>query len=467
MLGYLEALLGAMRPAFSRRAPFVWFVVMFAGFVVRNDDYGVTSIVRALALAPACYPSLLNFFHSSAWSAASLRVCWRQWLVNQQVASQENGRIVILGDHTKTPKDGRRIPAVATMHEDSETASKPSFFRGHHWACLALSVVTATRRLAAPLWAEIHHEDWEESRATRLVGEAGRLAQAMSQPAYLVLDAFFAVGPVLREAATFGGQLHILTRAKKNIVAYLPPAEPPTPRRGRRRKYGGKLKLTTLFDAWPRRFKTAETLVYGKQETARYLMLDLIWKPAGGLVRFFLIQTGRGRIILLTSDLTMQPMTALSLYCRRAAIETLFHSLKNILGAMRYHFWSRYLTPSSRRPTKNQTPAQSSNPQKTRNTLEAIEKFLHVAMIVLGALQLLACRCGQQIHSQAHCWLRTPCGPNPSEFVTRTALANTILANLHGSAKDTITRAIREKQNTRRNPHQKRLTAAGDRRLNS
>jgi len=236
MILHLETLLLALRPAFSRRAAYAWFVVVFAGFIVRNDAYGVSSIVRALALAPVCYPSLLNFFHSTAWSASSPRACWWQWLVRQQAASLEGGRIVILGDHTKTPKDGRKIPAVATLHQDSETASKPSFFRGHHWACLGLLVKARSKRFAAPLWAEIHHEDLEESRATRLVGQAGRIAQAMDKSAFLVLDAFFAVASVFREAATFAGQLHVVTRAKKNIVAYLPPVEPPTPRRGRRRR---------------------------------------------------------------------------------------------------------------------------------------------------------------------------------------------------------------------------------------
>ena len=52
MIEYLETLLRAMRPAFTRRATFVWFVVVFAGFVARHDTYGVTSIVRALALEP-------------------------------------------------------------------------------------------------------------------------------------------------------------------------------------------------------------------------------------------------------------------------------------------------------------------------------------------------------------------------------------------------------------------------------
>ncbi len=40
MTVYLQTLLAAMRPAFSREATFVWFVVVFAGFVVRHDTYG-------------------------------------------------------------------------------------------------------------------------------------------------------------------------------------------------------------------------------------------------------------------------------------------------------------------------------------------------------------------------------------------------------------------------------------------
>lgn len=446
MIIYLETFLQAMRPAFSRPATFGWFVVVFAGFVTRNDSYGVTSIVRALALAPIYYPSMLHFFHSSAWSTESLRACWHRWLISQEAAHMIGGRIVMLGDHTKTPKDGRRMPAVATLHEDSETAGKPSYFRGHHWGCLGLLVKAGKRFFAAPLWAEIHHDDLLESRSTRIVVVAGRIAKAMGRQGYLVLDAFFAVGPVFQTAEKFGGDLHILTRAKKNIVAYLIPIEPKKTRRGRKRKYGAKLKLVELFDKRPRQFKSATTQVYGKEETARFLMLDLIWKPAKATLRFFLIETSRGRIILMTSDLAMTPMSALALYCHRVTIETLFDSLKNILGAMGYHFWSRYLKPSSRRPSKNKSVAQSSKPAKTQNTFEAIEKFLHVHMIVIGVLQLLARDFADQIHASARCWLRTPCGAIPSEFVTRTALANTIRANLFSFAQDMITRLIRVKQ---------------------
>ena len=359
----------------------------------------------------------------------------------------------LLGDHTKTPKDGRRIPAVETMHQDSETASKPSYFRGHHWGCVSLLVGTAGKFFAAPLWAEIHGNFLEESRSTRIVSMACGITQTMAQQAYLVLDAFFAVGPVFQTAAATCGWVHILTRAKKNIVAYLPAPPPKSRRRGRRRKYGRKLKRMRLFDTWAKKFKRADTDVYGRRETVRYLTVDLLWKPVRGMLRFFLIVSPRGPIILMTSDLTLDALVALELYCRRTTIERMFDAVKNILGGMRYHFWSKYLPPSSRRPTKATAPKPiSSQPAKTQNTLAAIEKFLQIQLVVLGVLHLLACRFPRQIILNARCWLRTPCRKIPSEFVTRMALANMVRMNLISFAKGWITIIIRTLTHNARRP---------------
>ena len=105
-----------LRPAFSRRAAYGWFVVVFVGFILRNDTFGVSSIVRALALAPEHYPSLLHFFHSTAWTVENLMPLWWQWLVRKNGACRMNHRLVLVGDHTKTPKDGRKMPAVTTLH---------------------------------------------------------------------------------------------------------------------------------------------------------------------------------------------------------------------------------------------------------------------------------------------------------------------------------------------------------------
>jgi len=447
MMGFLEALLRALRPAFTRQATFGWFVVAFAGVVTRSEFFGVSSFVRALSLAPVYYPALLHFFHSSAWNAEGLYRCWQAWLIAQPVVDRSAGRIVLLGDHTKQPKDARRMPAVSTLHQDSETSSKPSFFRGHHWGCLSLLAQAAGKRFSLPLWAEIHPEHAEDSRATRLVHVAEAIGQRIAEPLLLVLDAFFAVGPVFLAAAASCGRLHVLTRAKKNVVAYRRAPTSRRPRRGRPRRYGKKLKLMKLFETQAGDFSRAKALVYQKKETVRFLVLDLIWKPAKGLVRFILIESSRGQMVLMSSDLTIKPLQALALYSARVRIETIFHSLKNLLGALAYHFWSKYLAPASRRPAHGKAPPQtSSRPERTANTLAAIEKFMALHLLVLGALQLLAATCADSVRHHANCWLRTPTGAVPSDFVSRTALANLLRANIRGLAKNAITEIIRRKQ---------------------
>jgi len=222
--------------------------------------------------------------------------------------------------------------------------------------------------------------------------------------------------------------------------------------------YGRKLKLMKLFDTRPQDFLSAEAVVYQKKETVRYLVLDLIWKPLKGLVRFILIETSRGRIILMSSDLTLEPLLALSLYTARVRIESLFASVKNLLGGLAYHFWSKYLAPVSRRPRRGSHPAPvSSRPDRTANTLAAIEKFMALHLIALGTLQLMAATFGDAVREHARCWLRTPSSAVPSDFVSRTALANLLLANIRVLAENPVIALIRRRQIAPEKPAEKEV----------
>jgi hypothetical protein len=82
----LRRFLTHMRSAFSRQATYHWFVIVFVGFVVRTDTLGVSSIVRALMLAPESYTCLLHFFHSTAWTVEGLMAAWWEWLATREVA---------------------------------------------------------------------------------------------------------------------------------------------------------------------------------------------------------------------------------------------------------------------------------------------------------------------------------------------------------------------------------------------
>jgi len=238
------------------------------------------------------------------------------------------------------------------------------------------------------------------------------------------------------------------------VVAYLPYTGPQKSS-GRHRVYGAKLKLMKLFDSdsWMRQFKTTNTIVYQKKETIHYLTLDLLWKPTKGLIRFYLIETSRGRIILMTSDLTLDLRAALTLYCKRITIEIMFDTLKNVMGGLAYHFWSKPLPRVSRRPTRKAALLpKSPKPELTQNTFDAIEKFVNVQFLVLGLLQFVAAKFPLQVWAKSKCWLRTYTSETPSEFVTRTVFINIIKCNLLGFGKDWITHLIQQKQNKPKNP---------------
>ena len=76
MFDELKRCLAHMESAFSRKATYGWFVVVFVGFLVRTDTWGVSSIVRALMLAPESYTCLLHFFHSTAWTVENVMAAW-------------------------------------------------------------------------------------------------------------------------------------------------------------------------------------------------------------------------------------------------------------------------------------------------------------------------------------------------------------------------------------------------------
>lgn len=449
LIQYLETLLLFLRPAFSRTATFNWFVIATVGFIMRTDNYGVSSIVRSLWLSPVAYHSLLHLFHSSAWNITSFLRFWWLWVFQQDVAYKVNDRVILTGDHTKNVKDGRKIPEVQTLHQDSETGSKPSYFRGHHWGCIGLLTNRGKKFWSTPLWTEIHSGDLDEKRSTRIVSTALTMLQTLSLKGYIVLDAFFSVGPVFQVARESDDcRLHILTRAKKNVTAYEPPKKRRKIKRGRKPMYGKKISLMKLFESRRTPFLSLTANIYDKEEVVKSLVLDLFWKPIKDKLRFILIESSHGKIILMTTDFSLTAQTAIDLYCKRSSIETLFNSFKNLLGGLKYHFWSRYLAPCSRKPIKkaNATPRVSSNPEKTKATLDAIHKFVVIQMIVLGVIQMTALKFPEEIVKTARCWLRTPPQNTPSEFMTKIALVNTIKTNIAGLVKNTIVNLIQKHQ---------------------
>ena len=146
-----------LRPACARSRTFLWMSLCLMGMTTRKDLLGVTSIVRALGLEPACYDRLLDFFLSPALDLDKLTHAWCDLLFRLDPGIlRVNGRAVLVGDGIKVAKAGRKMPGVKKLHQQSESNSKPEYIFGHSCQAVALLTQALAGVFALPLACRIH-----------------------------------------------------------------------------------------------------------------------------------------------------------------------------------------------------------------------------------------------------------------------------------------------------------------------
>jgi len=192
-----------------------------------------------------------------------------------------------------------------------------------------------------------------------------------------------------------GQVMHIVTKAKRNCTAYQEPGTR-TGKPGRPRKRGAAVKLAGLFET--ALFSTAKITLYGQREDVRYHCVDLLWGQ--GLykkLRFVFVEYGSTRAILVTTDLTLDPLDIIQLYGKRFGIEVMFREMKQVVCAFGYRFWSKYM-PKLNRFKKKTDPdpiEQVISPReqkRIRLAIKAIEGFMFCAVVTTGLLQMVSLR---------------------------------------------------------------------------
>ena len=223
------------------------------------------------------------------------------------------------------------------------------------------------------------------------------------------------------------------------------PATPPPPNRprpkGRPRKYGKKIKVASLLQNADR-LREAASPVYGEKDvTLRFTVADLLWRPVGILVRFVAVDhPRRGSILLMSTDLNLEPLEILRIYGLRFKIEVSFKQALRVLGAYAYHFWMAAMTPL-RRASGNQYLHHKSEAYRNavRRKVAAYHRHIQLGLIAQGLLQILAAKTPTRVWRSFGSWIRTirP-GLAPSEQVVAVALRNTLPEFLATAAKTSI-----------------------------
>jgi hypothetical protein len=424
MFRFINNILEQFLPCFNREAGWINFCSIIIGFIIRPDMRGVSSVISALRMKPGHYTALLKFFRSNAFDIDTLyrkliTVCMKIF-----TPGTIGGKVILAGDHIKVSKEGRRMPAIERLHQESGNSGKGTFIEGHLFGFISMIIPCFNRSI--PVMAgmqESRAKTGGESLIVQTVKQAGRVVEMMGKPAVLLLDAFFFSKTTLITAARYIDRnaqalLSVITRAKQCAVAYREPESGKGKRRGRRRVYGKKVILKTLFERNRKDFIKTTLILYGKRTAVYYLCADLIQRPTRQRVRFVLTIIGNTHFMLMSSSREFDCETIISLYAQRFKIEGLFGELKNRLGGFACHFWT-YSIEKRKKGTLPVLPKDKRMLHDVEMTKKSIETYVFCQCLGYAILVGLGMTESKGIWGRFTGWLRIVRTNYPSIRVTK------------------------------------------------
>ena len=433
MFQQIEQLLAQFRPCFSRKAAFGWFVTVIAGFMLRGDQLGVTSVIRDLSLSPGCYELLIHFFHSDAWDPDVIRKTWWKLLAERAPVYRVKKRCILIGDGVKQSKEAFHMAGVKKLLQESENSSKPRFIFGHMFGAVGILIGRKGGKFCAPLQMNIQDglravSSWDgsgispDSHVVQMVRHSCAVAKVIGT-AYLLLDRYFLSVPALKELQAHNDaddtpRVDIITKAKSNCRAYRKP----------------------------------RACHSGEKQEVTYYCTDLLWgQKLYQELRFVLVQYNGSRSILVSTDLSLSPKRIIELYAYRFSIEELFREFKQQIGGFAYHFWSKAVPKLNRFSRKGEADCleavlDASERKRILSNIKAIEGFVLFASIAMGMLQLIALDGRSSRSSKKIRYLRTVSRKCPSEATVMYYVRKNIYSLLLQHPDSFITRFIRERQ---------------------
>ena len=267
-------------------------------------------------------------------------------LVNEQ-ALDELSRVLLVIDDSPTKRYGPQVEGAGTHHDPTPGPTSHPFCYGHVWVTLAVAVRHPSwGTIGLPIWSWLYvHQcdiaplaawfNWtfrtKLEQAADLVEQAATLLKQAGKQVWVVADGAYTARPFVARAMAAG--VTLVGRIRKDAALRDLPPKDKKGRRGRKRKYGVNRISLTKRAAHPRGWQDVECVLYGRTVTKTVKTFLATHTTFGGAVRVVIVKEKNGPEFFYCTDITATVMEILEAYADRAAIEQVFHDVKEVWGS--------------------------------------------------------------------------------------------------------------------------------------
>jgi hypothetical protein len=269
-------------------------------------------------------------------------------------------RILLALDDTPTKRYGPEVQGAGIHHNPTPGPADAKFVYGHIWVTLAWVIRHPLwSTIALPLRALVYIRQMDIPKlpkkwkwpfqtklelAVRLLEWVAPFVFAADRSLWIVADGFYAKRPVMKFARTAG--VVFVSRLRKDAALH---TLPPKPKKGQRRGRGqppkyGKQRISLAKRAGqPRGWQSIECVQYGETVIKKYKTFLATYRPAYGTIRVVIVQEPTGPEFFFSTDPEVRVQETLEAFADRAAIEQVFHDVKEVWGAGQQqvrHLWA-------------------------------------------------------------------------------------------------------------------------------
>ena len=257
-----------------------------------------------------------------------------------------HGAIQACFDTTLIAKDSKKVIGIQKWDNHSGNADSGKYLIGHHWGvlgiigffktqfiCFLISFRLLTGKLANCQWKCDENGNieplkiWDVGHAQ--IYQLNEWAKGEGHRVRVVADAYFSKKPFIQPLLDKG--IDVVTKLRVDGVASLDPNPSDQKPRGRKLKYGKKIKVCDLWNL--RDHQSITVKMYGKTKIVEVVVADLWMLKLSKKVRTVVVRSAKGELMaLISTDTSLTAAQIIDIYSSRFSIELAIRDAKQHLG---------------------------------------------------------------------------------------------------------------------------------------